>query len=145
MAELPDGFFERIAEFRVLLTIGMQQRGLGAIAELDLTLAQAMAMFRIAEQGPMTVGAVQTAIGRSQAATSHLVEQLERRGLLRRREDPEDRRRRMVELAPKGRTALRRIESLRRAALVEVLRPVPAPTIERFDAALAEVLAALRR
>jgi DNA-binding MarR family transcriptional regulator len=143
MAELPPGFLERVAEFRVLVTTSMQS-GLGAIAELDLTLAQAMAVFRLAEQGPMSVGALQTAIGRSQAATSHLVEQLERRALLRRRADPADRRRRVLDLAPKGRAAVRKIEALRRAALADALRPVPAATMGRFDAALADILAALR-
>jgi DNA-binding MarR family transcriptional regulator len=144
MGELPAGFFERIDEFRVFVTTSMQ-RGLGAIEELDLTLAQAMALFRLAEQGPMSVGELQAAIGRSQAATSHLVEQLERRELVRRREDATDRRRRVIELGPKGRAALRKIDTLRRAALADVLRTVPAATIERFDAAMAEVLAALRR
>ena len=144
MAELPQGFFERVNALRVLLTAGMQ-RGLGAIAELDLTLAQAMAVFWMAERGAMSIGALQAAIGRSQAATSHLVEQLERRSLVRRRLDPDDRRRRLVELAPKGRASVRKIEALRRAALADVLTPVPQATLDRFDAALAEVLDALSR
>jgi DNA-binding MarR family transcriptional regulator len=144
MAELPQGFFERFNALRVFLTAGMQ-RGLGAIAEQDLTLAQAMAVFWLAEHGAMSIGQLQAAIGRSQAATSHLVEQLERRSLVRRRLDPNDRRRRLVELAAKGRTSLRKIEALRRTALADVFEPVPQPTLDRFDAALAEVLDAIQR
>jgi DNA-binding MarR family transcriptional regulator len=91
------------------------------------------------------VGQLQLGVGRSQAATSHLVEQLEQRGLVRRKPDPADRRRRVVELTKKGRAAMRRIEQLRRAALETALAPVPAEVLERYDAVMQEMLAALPR
>ncbi len=141
---LPDGMFDRVAEFRRFITDGMQG-GLGAIQELDLTLTQALAVFQLSERGPMGVTSLQQAIGRSQAATSHLVEQMEQRGLVRRRSDPSDRRRKVVDLTAKGRAAVGRIESLRRQALESTLAEVPPDVLRRFDAVLTEILEALRK
>lgn len=116
---------------------------LSVLLELDLSLAQAMALLVLAERGPMTMSALQGAVGRSQAATSHLVEQLEKRSLVARQTDPEDRRRRHVSIAPLGRDAVGRVEQVRRAAVDTVFGQVPKPVLARFDAALAEVLDAL--
>jgi DNA-binding MarR family transcriptional regulator len=144
MSALPEGFFERVAELRAFITAGMQG-GLGVIQDLELTMSQALALFHLADHGRLSVGDLQAAIGRSQAATSHLVDQLTQRSLVRRRTDPSDRRRRVVELAPRGRAAMRKIEAMRRTALERALAPVPSDVIERYDAAMAEVLGALRR
>jgi len=143
VTKLPDGMFERVAEFRRFITDGMQG-GLGVIQELDMTLAQALAVFQLSDRGPMGVTALQTAIGRSQAATSHLVEQLERRGIVRRRADASDRRRRVVDLTSKGRSAVAKIESVRRQGLEVTLGRLPPPLLQRFDEVLGEVLDALR-
>ncbi len=143
VTKLPDGMFERIAEFRRFITDGMQG-GLGVIQELDMTLAQALAVFQLSDRGPMGVSALQAAIGRSQAATSHLVEQLEQRGIVRRRADASDRRRRVVDLTGKGRSAVAKIESVRRQGLEATLGRLPPPLLQRFDELLAEVLDALR-
>ncbi|MEM6994606.1 MAG: MarR family transcriptional regulator [Myxococcota bacterium] len=139
---LPEALFGRLAELRRRLTTGMHG-SLGVIQDLDLTLAQAMALTQLSERGPLTVSALQTAAGRSQAATSHLVEQLEQRRLVQRRVDPEDRRRRVVQLAPGGRNAVAKIEAVRRAALESVLGEVPPPVLRRLDDALRDVLASL--
>ncbi len=139
---LPAELFARVAELRRRLTTDMHG-SLGVIQALDLTLAQAMALMQLAERGPMTVSALQQATGRSQAATSHLVEQLEQRGLVRRTVDPQDRRRRRVELAGPGRKAVGKVEAVRRAALQSVLGRVPTPVLNRLDDALRDVLSAL--
>lgn len=117
--------------------------GLGMIQKLELTMAQAMALSQLAERGPMTFAQLQKAASRSQAATSHLVEQLEQRGLVQRKPDPSDGRRRLVELAPGGRRAMERIEQMRRGAMESVFRRLPPELLARFDEVLGEVLSAL--
>lgn len=139
---VPGRLFDNVARLRRRLTTEMDG-SLSVLLELDLSLAQAMALLVLAERGPMTVSALQAAVGRSQAATSHLVEQLEKRSLVTRQTDPDDRRRRHVSIAPAGREAVARVEQVRRAAVDTVLGQVPKVVLARFDAALTEVLEAL--
>lgn len=139
---LPPDLFEHLAVLRRLLTTQMDG-SLAVFQELDLSLTQAMAVVHLAERGPMTFPQLQEAVARSQAATSHLVEQLEQRGLVHRRTDPDDRRRRTVVIAAAGRRAVERIEQVRRSAMASVLSRVPKPVLERFDRSLREVIEAL--
>ena len=139
---VPPRLFDNVARLRRRLTTEMDG-SLSVLLELELSLAQAMALLVLAERGPMTMSSLQGAVGRSQAATSHLVEQLEKRGLVDRQIDPEDRRRRHVSIAPPGRKAVARVEQVRRAAVDTVLGQVPKSVLARFDAALADVLDAL--
>ncbi|HKY92849.1 MAG TPA: helix-turn-helix domain-containing protein [Nevskiaceae bacterium] len=64
----------------------------------ELTFTQLVAMHFVADRGTPTVGEVAAAIGRSQAATSRLLEDLVRAGLAVREESKDDRRIRRVRL-----------------------------------------------
>ena len=141
-APLPRRLFDNITRLRRRLTSEMDG-GLAVLMELELSLAQAMALLNLHERGPMTVGALQATIGRSQAATSHLVEQLAQRELVVRTADPEDRRRRLVEASEAGHETVRRIEAVRQRAVDRVFGKVPPAVLARFDAALADLLDAL--
>lgn len=110
---------------------------------LDLSLPQAMALSQVAEVGPLTVGELTKRLGRSQATTSHLIAQLEKKGLLERRDDPADARRTTVAVAKAGAKLLARLEQHRRDSFERVLGPLPAPVRNRLEAALRETLAAL--
>jgi len=141
-SRLPPQLLERFEALRRRLAAGMDGT-LGSIAALDLSVVQAMALFRLRERGPLTIGELQTLVGRAQGTTSHLVEQLEQRELVLRRTDEHDRRRRVVALTRRGEAAVAEIESLRQTALRDVLRRIPPATLERLDLALQETLTAL--
>lgn len=64
----------------------------------ELTFTQLVAMHYVADHEEPTVGEVATAIGRSRAATSRLVDDLVRAGLAMREESDDDRRVRRVRL-----------------------------------------------
>lgn len=74
-----------------------------ALGERDLTILQFGALLLLEDGQERTVGALSEQIGRSMSATSRMVEQLVKRALLRRQEDPSDRRARRVTISPAGR------------------------------------------
>lgn len=110
------------------------------IQQHHLTPAQVSALFRIRLAGSMTVSAIGAELGLTSGPTSHLVELLVRRGLVRRVEDTGDRRRRHVELTPDGATFLDNFDSGLDRALAALLAPVPAPAVADLAAALRAVL-----
>jgi DNA-binding MarR family transcriptional regulator len=62
----------------------------------------------LALAGPLTIGEAAAHMRRAQSVVSEIVTHLERDGLLERENDPGDRRRTLVWLAPGGHEALRR-------------------------------------
>ncbi|MBL8956542.1 MAG: MarR family transcriptional regulator [Myxococcaceae bacterium] len=116
--------------------------GLGPLAVLNLTVPQAMALFRLAER-PRTIGELQEATGRSQAATSHGVAALEKKKLVARGTDPEDARRTVVQLTPRARGLLGQVEGLRVKTFEEVMAPVPTELLQRLDRAFTDLLQAM--
>lgn len=137
-----DALWSRLVELRQRVMSQMQD-GLSAIGELDLSLPQSTMVFQIAEREPLTVSALQAIIQRSQSATSHLVTQLELKGLVERRSDTEDGRRSVIHLTRQGRKLVQKVEQLRRQAFERVLGRVPPEVLQRLDAALKETLDAL--
>ena len=76
--------------------------------------------------GPMSLSALADELALSPAAISRAVDGLVQRGALKREEDPEDRRSKIVSLAPRGRAVYERIMAVRLAGLknfVEELEP----------------------
>lgn len=63
---------------------------------LDLSMGQLKALFVLTTQGARSVGILGRALAIGESAASLLVDKLEERGLARREDDPQDRRRRMV-------------------------------------------------
>ena len=139
---LPRGFFERVAKLRQRIQSGIQQ-GFGVVRDLDLTLAQALALFHLGDSGPASVTELMAVVGRSQSSTSALVDQLEARGFVTREPSTTDRRRRDVCLTDQGRKVVDQVEAARREGLERALDGVPAAVLARYDAALAELLEAL--
>ena len=97
---------------------------LGAVAALghaDLSLTQLAALVLLDDQGEHTIKALAERLGRSVSATSRLVDQLVRRGLVHRREDEQDRRIRWVALADRGRTFIGELDRRRAEAQLAVM------------------------
>ena len=76
--------------------------------------------------GPMSLSALADELALSPAAISRAVDGLVQRGALKREEDPEDRRSKIVSLAPRGRAVYERVMAVRLAGLknfIEELEP----------------------
>ena len=70
--------------------------------ETDLTIAQLRTLLVLAEEGPLVIGQIAQRLGIGLSTGGHLVERLVQAGLAERTEDPEDRRRTLARLTPKG-------------------------------------------
>lgn len=123
--------------------LGGIQQGFGVVRDLDLTLAQALALFHLGEVGPASVTELMAVVGRSQSSTSALVDQLEARGFVTREPSATDRRRRDVRLTDRGHEVVDQVEAARREGLERALAGVPRDVLRRYDAALAELLEAV--
>lgn len=94
--------------------------------DVDLTFTQLRALSAIARRQQLRVSDLAEELGAGLAATSALVERMSRHGLLARRADPEDRRTVLLELTPRARRTLDRLEqgsSEHLARLVERMTP----------------------
>jgi DNA-binding MarR family transcriptional regulator len=100
----------------------------------ELSVAQVAALYLVDENGPMRIGEVAAALGRSLPAASRLTDDLVRRGLLQRDEDPEDRRARLLTTSAKGRTFLTRAGDDRVKTILEAVDAIPAELFERLAA-----------
>jgi len=78
-------------------------------AELELSPAQAQALWLLAARESMTTGDLARALGVDPANASTLVTKLQRRGLVAREADAGDRRRRVSSLTAEGRRARQRL------------------------------------
>ena len=113
---------------------------LGALAELgdaDLSMTQLGALMLLEDEGEHTIKALAERLGRSLSATSRLVDQLVKRGLVDRREDDRDRRAKRVAIGDRGRTFVAELERRRTEAQLAVMATLSAD--ER-----AEVMRAMR-
>ncbi|MDI1477500.1 MarR family transcriptional regulator [Polyangium sp. y55x31] len=97
---------------------------IGAISSLDeaeLTLLQLGVLLLLDDGVPRTLKELAEVIGRSPSATSRLVDQLVRRKLLVREEDPEDRRARRVTRSPRAARLVAELLDRRTDAQISVM------------------------
>ena len=86
----------------------------GALQEAGISFSQLKCLGVLSEAGaPLPLGALSDELALSPAAISRAVDGLVQRGELRREEDPEDRRSKIVSLAAKGRATYDRIMAVR--------------------------------
>ncbi len=116
---------ERVAMGRGLwreLVVGFASQ----LGELRLGFTQLAALYVLAD-GSTTVGELAEVLGRSPSATSRLIDGLVRRRLVERREEPEDRRQRLLGLTHRGRALLRAVDRARADQFLTAVRPLPTP------------------
>ena len=126
------------------LVIELRRLTLGSAVDWDmpdLTLMQLRALFAIELRGPVHVGALADDLGLSLASASALVDRLVRAELVRRHDDPLDRRRVIVSLTAAGAALAERVEAGKRARF----RGEIAAMTPRERAALGIALEALLR
>jgi DNA-binding MarR family transcriptional regulator len=97
-------------------------------AALDMSFIRAKALGRLAT-GPMTMRELAAALSTDAPYTTLVVDDLERRGLVRRAAHPTDRRSKIVTATPAGVAAARHAE--------DILNAPPAPVLELTEAELA--------
>jgi DNA-binding MarR family transcriptional regulator len=112
-----------------------------AWSNLELTMAQLRGLFAVANDGPLSIGQVATAVGIAPPKASVLVDQLVQAALVERAEDPADRRRMLTRIAPPGadlvarlrhgrldqlRAGLEQLNAADRAALLQGLQALAA-------------------
>lgn len=108
---------------RVLVAVAA--RSLADAGE-EVTLTQYRSLVVIASRGPQSVAALAEALAVSPPTASRLCERLVRKGLVRRRTEPRDRRQVRVALTPAGRHLVDQVTERRRreiAALVAAIAP----------------------
>ena len=99
---------EVVSLLRDLLHTLMQSSIQGWI-NLPLTLPQLRTLFVIAHHRTLSVAQVSQHLGIGEPTASHLVERLVQADLIRREEDPQDRRRVQVRLSPAGEELIERL------------------------------------
>ena len=99
-----------------------------ALQEAGISFTQLKCVGVLQQAGrPVSLGVLADELALSPAAISRAVDGLVQRGALRREEDPEDRRSKIVSLAPKGRATYDRIIAVRLAGVrnfVDELEPL---------------------
>jgi DNA-binding MarR family transcriptional regulator len=95
----------------------LHERGAPAWLHTELTFAQLRALFTLADYGPTPIGRVAGRLGIGLPAASSLVDRLVEQGLVRRREDPLDRRRTLAETTGAGQALAQRLRQGSREAL----------------------------
>ncbi|WP_052351822.1 MarR family winged helix-turn-helix transcriptional regulator [Deinococcus pimensis] len=118
---------------------GLQQDVMEELDTLDLSLRQLGLLFMLRDARRLHVGALAEAGRLSLPATSHMIDRLVRRGLLERRENPEDRRQKHVLLTPAASEVLARIEGSTVEAFTRLLSGLPEDVLARFEAACRDV------
>lgn len=92
-----------------------------ALGQSDLTLVQFGCLMVLGDGAVRSVGEVSEVLGRSMSATSRLLDQLVKRDLVDRAEDPNDRRARRVTISPGGRKFLTSMMRMRARAELRLL------------------------
>jgi DNA-binding MarR family transcriptional regulator len=111
------------------LTRRMFTRIIAAVArtlqEHDLSVAQLAALYVLDERMTLRVGDVATELALSLPTASRLIDDLVRQGLVDRKEDPTDRRARILSLAAKGRAFIAKSSEARMTTMASVAADVP--------------------
>jgi MarR family transcriptional regulator, organic hydroperoxide resistance regulator len=137
-----------VAELRELFReIFLSHPSLGdlvsAVNEHDLNLPQIITLDLVA-RGPQTVSSVSKLLRLTPGATSRLVDRLVRRKLLDRREEGDDRRKKVLSLTPTGSRVHARLESARAGGLAGVLSVLDPASASELRTILRRLLEALR-
>jgi DNA-binding MarR family transcriptional regulator len=116
--ELTQALARDLLDFVNQLFTAGQRDLFAAIEEADVSITQVKALRALAEADePMSLGAVSETIGLSLPAISRSVDGLVRRGLVKREEDPRDRRSKLVTATGRGRSTYERLTALRLAGI----------------------------
>lgn len=106
----------------------------------DLSFTQMAALHQLRARAPLTVTALSECARLSLPAASHLVERLVRRGLAERRENPDNRREKLVVPTAQGLDIVTRMDGQFTEAYVSALSSVPAEKVRAASTAIHDLL-----
>jgi DNA-binding MarR family transcriptional regulator len=131
---------ERVWTTMTALVVELNDRKGEVAAALGMSFVRVKALRRLART-PMSMRQLAAALGTDAAYATVVVDDLTARGLVERREDAADRRRKIVAATSAGRQAARRAEKVLRTPPAE-LTSLPAGDLADLDRILAAVVAA---
>ena len=105
----------------------------------EFSFSQLNALYQLYHSGPQTIADLAKAASLSQTASSRMVERLVQNGLVERREVPEDRRQKRVELTEAGMARLRDLQAFTVKTYAGLLAQVPQDARDRLKAILTEI------
>ncbi|WP_185984485.1 MarR family winged helix-turn-helix transcriptional regulator [Aureimonas mangrovi] len=111
----------------------------GKLHGLEMTFSQLVAIFVVGNEGARTISEIAEMVDLSHNATSRLVDRLVRMELLQRRENPSDRRQKLVRLTERGEAFMPEVRAAAREAYGEMLVNVPDEDKRRLLAILREI------
>jgi DNA-binding MarR family transcriptional regulator len=106
------------------LGFSAKERAMEAYEQTGLHPYHHAILLVLGEGSRETQGAIADALGYDRGQLVGLLDELEERGLVERRRDPNDRRRHLVRLTPDGKRMLRRLRALARQIEDEFLSPL---------------------
>jgi DNA-binding MarR family transcriptional regulator len=115
------------------------------VMQLDLPISQMKTLFVLWTAGkPQTMGQLAQALDVSLGNVTGLVDGLVQRGLVRREEDPSDRRQKLASLTPTAQTRLLRMEQGRSLLIQRLLRRVAVDDLRALRQGVIALAAAAR-
>jgi DNA-binding MarR family transcriptional regulator len=118
-------FAENLQRARRTMARGFLIAALSALDEGDITLTQMATLLLLEDGAAWSVKALAERLGRSLSAASRLIDQLVKRRLLRRSEDPKDRRVKLIALAPAGARLVDKMMEQRTEAYLSLAARLP--------------------
>jgi DNA-binding MarR family transcriptional regulator len=118
----PEALARNLIAFRRILWREMIRSTVKDSSEFDISLLQFLTLFLLITESEMTVKRVAALLGRSESATSRMLDQLVARGLVCRREGERDRRVKRVSLSENGRSFVAALEQKRAATQIMVMK-----------------------
>ena len=105
MEGLAGDTYQLVEQFLLRLHYLGEAEAMDALVETDLSFSQVRAIFGLTvHDAPIPINELAHELRMSMAATGRVVDQLVNDGLIERREDPHDRRVRLISLSPAGRS-----------------------------------------
>jgi DNA-binding MarR family transcriptional regulator len=111
--------------------------------ESGLTFPQIIVMYSLTWEGPQPMSTLAQTLRLSLAATSQLVDRLVEGDYVRREENQDDRRVRIVKMRPRGKQFMDRLNEIRRRELAEAFDRLPREVRRRLTDVLREAVEAL--
>jgi DNA-binding MarR family transcriptional regulator len=101
------------------------------VHELALSTSQFVALLLLRDAGAVSVSTIADHLRLSRGATSSLVERLVRRQMVRRTEDPANRRQKRVDLSAEGRRLIEHVDAMHETALDAALASLSPETLAK--------------
>ncbi len=98
----------------------MEKRSLESIGGTGMCFTDFAVLEALLHKGPLAVNQIGPKVGLTSGSTTTAVDRLERRGLVRREADPEDRRSRIVQLTSGGKSLIARVFARHSADIEQV-------------------------